>query len=394
MMASAAHADVGLFFGRPDRSRILARELRGRGLSVAVYGDTGEPGGYVPVGRGLGAQLRAVLATRHGAYLTSLTFTPALALYVNRRLRGRPYVFNAVGVATAMYRERARRWPCARLAERWLYPWLMERVLAGASHIACNSRYLEHRLREQFPHHAARMSTVYNGVAFERFAAVRARAMAPGPAAGTLVSVMTWHYPGKSDGARLLIDALEHVRARRPDARLVIAVKAAHRRYAAGVEAHLATRPWRDAVTILYNHPRVEDLLGAADVFVYATPADSNDSLPRAVLEAHAAGLPIVATATAGCPEVVLEGQSGFTVPYEAEPLARRVLDLLDDADMRAAFGARGRQHVREVFSWEQMGEAYARIFRGLVGAARAGGTVSVREELPIPPARSVRRPM
>jgi spore coat protein SA len=109
-------------------------------------------------------------------------------------------------------------------------------------------------------------------------------------------------------------------------------------------------------------------------VFLYATPAGSNDSLPRAVLEAHAAGLPIVATATAGCPEVVEDGVTGFTVPYDAHAVAARVLDLLDDVDMRRRFGRRGRERVQRVFSWEQMGEAYARLFLRILESPSATG--------------------
>jgi glycosyltransferase involved in cell wall biosynthesis len=363
-----AHDDVGIFFGRPDRSDALAHELRRRGVSVTFYNTAGPPGAYVPVPAAFGPALRTVLATDHRVYLTSFTFTPGLCLYLNRVLRHRPYVFNVVGDTTAMYRDRARRWPCPAVAERGIFPLVLERTLAGATRIVCNSRYLERTLRSRHPRHAAKMSTIYNGVDFDRFTAEpRARGSAT---SSTLLSVMTWDYAAKARGAQLLIDALDRAQARHPRVRLVIAAKAAHRRYADAIETFLATKRCRDAVTIHYNHPRVEDLLAAADVFVYATPADSNDSLPRALLEAHAAGLPIVTTATAGCPEAVVDGVTGFTVPYDAEPLAQRVLDLLRDADMRAAFGRQGRLHVERVFRWEHMGDAYARLLLEVASSA------------------------
>jgi glycosyltransferase involved in cell wall biosynthesis len=361
---------IGIFFGRPDRSDSLARQLRARGLSVVFYNDRGAGDAYVPVPLAFGPALRTVLTTAHDAYLTSAAFTPALCLYLNRMLRGRPYVFNAVGEPTAMYRDR-RRWLGPALAER-IYPWLMARVMAGASAVVCNSRYLERTLRCRFPAHADRISTIYNGIDFGRFGA-RRPADTPGRTA-TLLAVMTWNYPAKARGARLLVDAMEGIVARRPDARLIIAAKTAHDRYAREVEAHVASKPWQGRIELRYNEKRVEDLLAAADVFLYATPAGSNDSLPRAVLEAHAAGLPIVATATAGCPEVVEDGVTGFTVPYDAHAVAARVLDLLDDVDMRRRFGRRGRERVQRVFSWEQMGEAYARLFLRILESPSATG--------------------
>ena len=105
------------------------------------------------------------------------------------------------------------------------------------------------------------------------------------------------------------------------------------------------------------------DLLATSDIFAYATPAESNDSLPRALLEAHAAGLPIVTTATAGCPEIVEDTVTGFLVPYDAKALAGRLLDLLKDPGKRQQFGRRGRERVHDLFNWDHMGEAYADLF-------------------------------
>lgn len=358
----SARPDVGIFFGRPDRCHALAGELRRRGFPVTVYNDPGAPGTDVPVRCAFGPALVRLAASRHDVYLTSLSFVPSLSLALNRCLRGRPYVFNATGLKRAMYRDRARRWAAPWVAERLVYPALTRLVLAGAARIVCNSHYLERRLRAAYPRHAAKMCTVYNGIDVARFAP----AAAPRPAgatAPTLVAVMTWNYPGKAAAARLLIDAMGPITGRYPGARLVIAAKMAHGRYRPAIEAALAAKPWRDAVEIVVNHPRVEELLATADLFLYATAPDSNDSLPRALLEAQAAGLAVVTTATAGCPEIVEDGVTGYVVPCDAAALADRALDLLGDPDRRVAFGRQGRARVATLFSWARMGEAYARLF-------------------------------
>lgn len=355
------HRDIGIFFGRPERSHMLADQLRSRGFRVTLYNRRGLPGTFVFVRYAFLPAFFHLLSTHHQVYLTSLSFVPSFSLYLNLAVRGLPYVFNATGLKSAMYRDRSARWPLPRLVERWVYPALMNRVLAGASRIVCNSRYLQGKLESQFPGFAYKMTTIYNGIDFDLFASGRRISIEGVPSdAPKLLATMTWDYEGKAAGARLIIDAMGLITERYPEARLIIAAKTNHLRYAQGIEDYLVTRPWKSSVKILYNQTSVTDLLASSDIFVYATPSESNDSLPRAVLEAHAAGLPIVTTATAGCPEIVDDTVTGFLVSYDAKAFGERVLDLLKDPGKRQQFGRSGRERVRELFNWDRMGEAYA----------------------------------
>jgi glycosyltransferase involved in cell wall biosynthesis len=357
--------DVAIFFGRPDRNQALAERLPRRGIKITVYGDQHAPGTCVPVGSSLPAALARLLTTRHDAYLTAHTFFPVVALYLNHLVRRRPYVFNAISLLSAMYHERSLRWPFPRLVEHRVYPLLERRVLRGAAAIVCNSRYLATRLVAMYPEIRPKLRIVYNGIDFERFASGRQVRIGGVPdSAATLLTVGTWEYPEKTRAGRLLIDAMEHISARRPDARLVFAVQARHRRWARLNDAYLASRPWRNTTRILYNRTDIPDLLATADIFLYATSDTSNDSLPRALLEAHAAGLPIVTTNSAGCGEVVEHGVTGFVVDPDPAALAAGVLTLLEDSAMRRRFGLDGRQRVREIFSWDRMADGYAEVLR------------------------------
>ena len=377
-------ADIGIFFGRPERSQILAEKLRDQGFRVTLYNRRGLPGTFVFVRYAFLPALFRLFFTHHQIYLTSLSFVPSFSLRLNMALRGLPYVFNATGLKSAMYRDRSRRWRFAWLAERWLYPTLMNQVLAGASRIVCNSRYLQGKLASQFPQHARKMMTIYNGIDFDSFASGRLISMEGIPeGAPKLLSTMTWDYEGKAAGARLLIDAMGLIAERNAEARLIIAAKASHSRYAEEIEDYLATRPWKSSIRILYNQTNISDLLASSDLFVYATPAESNDSLPRALLEAHAAGLAIVTTATAGCPEIVEDTVTGFVVPYDADLLAARVVELVKDPVKRDQFGRRGRERVHDLFAWDRMGEAYANLFSEIVSnqaqAAKAKRLVEIK---------------
>jgi glycosyltransferase involved in cell wall biosynthesis len=331
---------------------------------VVVYNNRGLPGTYVPMNMAFFRALSRLLTIHHEIYVTSFCFVPSFCLYLNRLLRGIPYVFNAVGLMSATYQDRAKRWPLSGVLERQLYPALATRILGGASWIVCNSQYLQRKFESEFPAYAHKTITIYNGIEFERFAAGKSLMIDGIPAeAPKLLAVMTWDYEKKASGAKLLIDAMGFITDKHPKAHLVIAAKVRHRRYAQMIEDYLVTKPWANSLTILYNQTNIPDLLASADLFVYATPVGSNDSLPRAMLEAHAAGLPIVATDTAGCSEIVENSVTGVLVPYNAEALAEYAVELLDDPTVRRRMGSLGQERVHELFSWHQMGEAYDTLF-------------------------------
>ena len=112
---------------------------------------------------------------------------------------------------------------------------------------------------------------------------------------------------------------------------------------------------------------RFPELLASADLFAYATP-ETSDSLPRALLEAQAAGLPAVVTATNGCPEAVADGETGRLVPYDAEAMAAGIRALVADPALRRRMGENGSDRVRQLFSWERMAEGYGAVFGEIVG--------------------------
>ena len=93
---------------------------------------------------------------------------------------------------------------------------------------------------------------------------------------------------------------------------------------------------WRD----------VPALLAATDVAVLTS---RHEGLPRAVVEALAAGVPVVATAVDGTPEVVREGVNGFLAPPgDVERLAAGVCTLLEDEDRRRVMGEAASQGLEE----------------------------------------------
>lgn len=357
----SARPSIGIFLGRPDRSARLAAKLRQRGFPVVHYnhqGFDGEP--YVQVDARLPGALTRVLRTDHDVYLTGLSHVPGLSLYLNRALRGRPYVFNETSLNWESFHDRSKGKPFPRLFEHVVHPFLLRRTFAGAARIVCNSTFLADRMAERYPRFRGRITTIHNGIDVERFRGARARAGTRDRRDITLACVTTLNLEQKSRGLDLVLDAFGRLHARRPRTRLTIAAKFSDPAHLERFRRELAARPWRDAVVVHENHPRVEELLAAADLFAYATPCGS-DSLPRALLEAQAAGLPAVATATCGCAEAVVHEETGLLTPYDPEPFAESLLRVVDDPVLRRDMGEAARQRVEQRFGWDTMADRYAR---------------------------------
>ena len=103
-------------------------------------------------------------------------------------------------------------------------------------------------------------------------------------------------------------------------------------------------------------YPEVRgSLLPSADLFVLPTRKDMS---PWAVLEAAAAGLPVVTSDLGGLAEMVIDGVTGYLVPPEDDRgFVSAVESLLDDPDRRSRMGSAARRHVEEAFDAGSAGD-------------------------------------
>jgi glycosyltransferase involved in cell wall biosynthesis len=118
-------------------------------------------------------------------------------------------------------------------------------------------------------------------------------------------------------------------------------------------------------VTFLGPRRDVPDLLNAMDIFVLPS---YSEGVSLALLEAMAAGKPVIATAVGGLPEVVTEGDNGLLIPpRDAEALAGALARLLTDPALAQRLGANARARVRENFSLDRLGREINEIYGELV---------------------------
>jgi glycosyltransferase involved in cell wall biosynthesis len=130
----------------------------------------------------------------------------------------------------------------------------------------------------------------------------------------------------------------------------------------AAVQAALASLPAAARTRLVGDRHDVRALLAASQVFVLAT---RSEGLPLTVLEAMAAGLPVVASRVGGIPELVVDGETGLLVP-PGDPvgLADAIARLLDDRRLRERLGAAGRSRVEQHFGRDAFVEAHLELLR------------------------------
>lgn len=226
----------------------------------------------------------------------------------------------------------------------------------------------------------ARIRDIPNGVAVAEIAsapvdraAVRRRLGVPEGA--PLVLTVGRNVPAKGYG--LIPDALRHLRARHPQARWAVVGKGSAEVGADAADldgALLRLPPVTPAVAddgSLPIPPRgLVDLYRAADVLAVSS---NEESFGLMMVEAMAAGLPVVATRTAGATHLIRSGESGLLCGVgDAAGLADGIAAVLDDAALAARLAEGGRR-VAEPLDWSAVAARYAACFEDAVAARRSG---------------------
>lgn len=107
--------------------------------------------------------------------------------------------------------------------------------------------------------------------------------------------------------------------------------------------------------------------LSSSDILVAPSLAEA---LPVSLMEAHAAGLPVVGSDVGSVKEIVQQGVSGYLLPPgDAAALCRRLAELIDDPEKRAEMGERGRRHVERHYDIERLNERLVALYRDLLAA-------------------------
>ena len=324
----------------PNRRRLLAAApaaARAAAASPRLAADVLRPSRYGYEAESLSAlyRLRALAPVRRGSFdVLHAHFGPiGNAFRFAKALWGAPLVVSFHGYDFST-------WP------RRHGPSVYRELFATADAVTANSAYTRGRLVE-LGCPPERLHVLPMGVDRAAFAPPRPRE----PRSGGL-RVLTVARLVEIKGIAYALQAFARLHAGDPDARYDVVGDGPLR---ADLERLAAELGVASAVTFhgALGPDAVRPLLWDADVFVLPSVTVEGDQEGQGVvlLEAQAAGVPVVATDTGGLPGTLLSGRTGLLVPErEAGALAAALEELAGDPGRRAAMGAAGRAHVAERF--------------------------------------------
>jgi glycosyltransferase involved in cell wall biosynthesis len=119
-------------------------------------------------------------------------------------------------------------------------------------------------------------------------------------------------------------------------------------------------------VRFLGERPDVAQILTHLDCFWLASGYEGQSN---ALMEAMAAGIPVVATDIAGNRDLVVPGETGFLLPVgDAGQFARQTHKLLEDRELARRFGEQARRRMAQEFSIEKMIDRHCELYEQLAG--------------------------
>jgi N-acetyl-alpha-D-glucosaminyl L-malate synthase BshA len=131
-------------------------------------------------------------------------------------------------------------------------------------------------------------------------------------------------------------------------------------------EAFCRDHHLREQVFFLGNVPNLEEIVGAADLFLLPSEAES---FGMAALEAMASEVPVIGSRAGGLPEVVVEGETGYLLPVgDVEAMAERTIEILSNPDLQRRLGRNGRDLAEGKFNVNRVVPRYREFYERVIG--------------------------
>jgi glycosyltransferase involved in cell wall biosynthesis len=333
-----------------DSLGTLGEELRAEGFPVEVLGRrSGLDGRLV-------WRLSRLLRRERVGLVHAHQYTPFSYALLARLFYRRPAI---------LFQEHGRHWPDYPRRKRMLFNRLM---LQGRDRVVGVGAAVREALIQNEGLPAERVAVIYNGIDLDRFREARKhreevrRELGLGASDLVLLQIARLDY--LKDHATA-IRTVERVGRQRPEVRLLLAGEGPER---GKIEDLVAERGLADQVRLLGLRTDVARLLGAADVFLLTS---ISEGIPLTLIEAMAAGLPVVSTDVGGVAEVVAAEQTGLLAPAgDDAALAACLLRLAGAAALCQQLGQQGRERAAALFAESQMHAAYCRLYEEMLPAA------------------------
>lgn len=256
-----------------------------------------------------------------------------------------------------IFTEHGRHYPDARRPKRVIFNQFLNFFtcsITGVSEFSINS-LVEY---EALPR--GKMKVIYNGIRTELFDMPvdrQAKRKELGLSLEDKVIGIIARLEPVKDHA-MLLRAFEKVVKKIPEAKLLIAGDGKLKDSLQSLARNLRIEK---SVFFLGVRRDIAELLKALDVFVLSSLSEATSVT---LLEAMAAGIPIVATKVGGSPEIVMDGKTGLLVPRsDDKAMAEALIEVLSNSDKAKNMGLAGKQRVNELFTLDKMTKAYSELY-------------------------------
>lgn len=338
------------------------RRLPQHGFEPIVYSlsDRTEP--YGPLLEQAGVQVRSIERTSHfdlrrGLRLRRMARFDKVAVLHSWLIDDNPYAYLATVGTDIRFLASLR----SRPAQRDQFRMALDRfVFHRADRVIANGAEVCSHLERIYGVPPRNIELVENGVDFKRLSPSRSRTEVRNewgaePEDPVLLFIGRLH-PVKR--LPLLIEALPFLNTDYPTVRLWIVGEGEERESLESLTSRLGLR---ERVTFLGNQTEVGDLYASADLFVL--PSES-EGMPNVVIEAMAAGLPVLVSDGAGCGTVIESEKNGWIFTEgSVETLAKTLRKILENNEIRISVATAGQRTILDRFSVDRMSSSFCEIY-------------------------------
>lgn len=374
------HLTASTLFGGPERQMLGLGQALGNEVSSAylAFAENGRCADFLAAAEAQGIEARALhndtphlfVATNElEQQLRSLKAEILLCHGYKANFLGR-IAARRVGIPVVAV---SRGWTSESLKVR-LYEALDRRHLRFMDCVVCVSEGQANRVRRAGVA-PERVRVIRNAIRTERFSSPDPEYQAKLKA---YFSERKSHFVGAAGrlspekGFGVLIEAARRVRVIHPDVGFLLFGDGPLR---GALERQIVGAGLKDAFVITGFRRDLDAFLPWLDLVVMSS---FTEGLPNVLLEACAAGRPVVATSVGGIPEVVEPGLNGYLVPPgDAEALAEEIECILTRADRGRSLGLRGRERVQAEFTFDAQAAQYRHLFEELTQSRRPVKEVS-----------------
>jgi len=309
------------------------------------------------------------------------TWYVAMAGFLAKKLYGIPFVLTTHSL------EPLRAWKSEQLGSGYaMSAWMERTAVMDADAVVAVSNGTKQDILRVYPIPPERVHVIYNGIDLNEYrktsetAALKTYGVDPGIPYILFVGRIT-----RQKGVTHLVDGLHYLPS---DLQVVLCAGAPDTPEIAAemrqkVEEARKTHPRIIWIEKMISKPEIIQLYSHARVFCCPSVYEPFGIIN---LEAMACGAPVVASATGGIKEVVVDGETGYLVPFEpdavtgfpkhpdqfARDLAEKLAQLLGDPQQCKRFGEAGRKRVEEKFSWTAIADQTIELYRTLICQSRS----------------------